>query len=424
MATTQYQRFDEAERGMKKNDKIKTICGSFFVGAISATLIFWGISELAKKDQASSAAAACDSSYIVEPTTEQSDALSDIHDVFANTTWMSTPLSDMDQDRVRDAFDAFDEDGDGEWCYDEFVTYKSFLSNHSSLFYTIDVDNDTIVSNRELVAYFLNVGGVSKYILVQKLQNRVLYTYGLDERNASSKSQRFHEYVADIIFQNFDSYGKGYFNLTDFQYMFYNRSWTYFDRNDDDMVSFDEFIESQYHQSNIGNPSGAFMLFRNTIRGNQTYQTQDGETRTAKIYSVRDYDHHDVAQLNLTVCPTTEYSAITDTVMNRRRLSCLWDSLDCAMNGVESAASCSTAIAADGVAIPDDLECGGKLIEMGSSCYDAWDDCFGSDSSSGSSGSSGSYSNYGDSGYYGSSYSSYGGSSGYSSSYYGGSYYY
>ena len=235
--------------------------------------------------------------------------------------------------------------------------------------------------------------------------------------------------VADIIFQNFDNYGKGYFNLTDFQYLFYNRSFRYFDRNDDNMVSFDEFLESQFHQSNIDQPSGAFKLFRNTLRGNQTYKTKDGETKQADLYIKNDYDHTDIAALNLTVCPVTEYSgnlAINDAVVSggrRRRLSCLWDSVDCGMNAAESGASCGTAVAADGVAIPDDIECGGKLIELGTSCYDAWESCFGSDddSSSGSSGSS--FNNYGDD-YYGSGSSGFSNydSSGYSGSEFSGGY--
>lgn len=61
------------------------------------------------------------------------------------------------------------------------------------MFDTIDVDNDTIVSIREFVAYLTNFGGVSKFILNRKMQNHVLYKYGHDETNATRKSQLFYE---------------------------------------------------------------------------------------------------------------------------------------------------------------------------------------------------------------------------------------
>eukprot|EP00486_Rosalina_sp_Unknown_P008263 CAMPEP_0201592764 /NCGR_PEP_ID=MMETSP0190_2-20130828/190567_1 /ASSEMBLY_ACC=CAM_ASM_000263 /TAXON_ID=37353 /ORGANISM="Rosalina sp." /LENGTH=475 /DNA_ID=CAMNT_0048051681 /DNA_START=55 /DNA_END=1479 /DNA_ORIENTATION=- len=467
---TNYQQFGDAERGMKKNERVKTVCGAFLIGALTASLITWGAMELSNKDSSSSTSCT-NKSYLTqpEPTTEQADALSDIHDIFANSTWISSPMSDDDKSKAQDAYDIFDEDEDGTWSYDEFVTYKSLLANHTTFFDTIDVDNDTIVSIREFVGYFRNIGGVGKYILNRKFEDRVKYSYGLDETNITAKSQLFHEYVVDIIFQNFDGNGKGYFNLTDFQYMFYNRSFRYFDRDDDNMVSFNEFLESQFHQSNIdkpsetfklfrntlrGNttyiskdgttkqaplyiqndydhtdtaaifritissknidkPSETFKLFRNTLRGNTTYISKDGTTKQAPLYTKNDYDHTDTAALNLSVCPI---AGKPETAINyaenfavvsggRRRLSCLWDSLDCGVTGVETAASCGTAIAGDGAVIPDDIECGGKVVELGSSCYDAWNSCFGSsdDSSSGSSGSS-SYSSYGEDSSYSSGY--------------------
>mmetsp|Transcript_51206 Transcript_51206/g.46008 ORF Transcript_51206/g.46008 Transcript_51206/m.46008 type:complete len:422 (-) Transcript_51206:88-1353(-) len=411
---TNYQQFGDAERGMKKNERVKTVCGAFLIGALTASLITWGAMELSNKDSSSSTSCT-NKSYLTqpEPTTEQADALSDIHDIFANSTWISSPMSDDDKSKAQDAYDIFDEDEDGTWSYDEFVTYKSLLANHTTFFDTIDVDNDTIVSIREFVGYFRNIGGVGKYILNRKFEDRVKYSYGLDETNITVKSQLFHEYVVDIIFQNFDGNGKGYFNLTDFQYMFYNRSFRYFDRDDDNMVSFNEFLESQFHQSNIDKPSETFKLFRNTLRGNTTYISKDGTTKQAPLYTKNDYDHTDTAALNLSVCPI---AGKPDTAINyaenfavvsggRRRLSCLWDSLDCGVTGVETAASCGTAIAGDGAVIPDDIECGGKVVELGSSCYDAWNSCFGSsdDSSSGSSGSS-SYSSYGEDSSYSSGY--------------------
>ena len=102
-------------------------------------------------------------------------------------------MSDDDKSTVQDAYNVFDEDQDGTWSYDEFIVYKSLLANHTTFFNTIDVDNDTIVSIRELIGYFRNIGGVAKYILNRKFENRVLYTYNLDERNITNKSQLFHE---------------------------------------------------------------------------------------------------------------------------------------------------------------------------------------------------------------------------------------
>ena len=196
-------------------------------------------------------------------------------------------------------------------------------------------------------------------------------------------------------------------------FRFYNNSFRRFDENGDNVISFNEFMEGLYHQSTINNPSKGFKLFKNTMYGQQMYKDKDGNVQKAELYVFNDYDHNDVAAINLShICPLTEYAG--DTSINfavnantkeriRRRLSCVSSGLSCAGSGVEAGMDCAEAVGQDGLDPVSDVECGGSVVEAGSDCYDAYEDCTSDDDDS-----TGSYSNY---------------DSDYSSGYYSGGYY-
>eukprot|EP01084_Bolivina_argentea_P120627 213828_1 len=407
-----YHQFDAAEKRIKKQEKIKTALIAFVIGSLLSILIFWGIQTVINKDNKSSTSCNFKSTnYISQPTNKQSDALSDIHQIFFNTTWRSQTMNNDDKDTIQDAYDTFDDDNDGKWSYYEFITYQSFLSNYTIFFNIIDTDNDSIVSIRELVAHFLNVGGVGKFILNNQMENRVYDRYGLDERNISRKSKKFNQYIANIWFADFDKYGKGYFNLTDFQYMFYNRSFKRFDDNKDNFISFSEFFDFQFHESRINKPSAAFLLFKNTLIGNISYADNNGKIEIAQLYKLKAYDHMDVSNINFSVsCPITEYNGntvINDAVINRRRLSCVGSGLACAGGALATGASCTAGeVASFGT---DTAICAGSAVGTAGACYDAYGDCFGSDDSSSNTGSSssGSYSDYSSAASYGGYYGGY-----------------
>eukprot|EP01083_Nonionella_stella_P265672 899687_1 len=106
-----YHQFDAAEKRIKKQEKIKTALIAFIIGSLLSILIFWAIQTIINKDNKSSTACK-NTNYITQPTNKQSNALSDIHQIFFNTTWRSKTMNNNDKNTIQDAYDTFDDNND------------------------------------------------------------------------------------------------------------------------------------------------------------------------------------------------------------------------------------------------------------------------------------------------------------------------
>ena len=73
---TEYQRFDVAERGLKKNEKMKAMVGAFVVGAALSAFSVWGIMTIANNSNNIQTSSLCATNDVIAPTAAQSDALS------------------------------------------------------------------------------------------------------------------------------------------------------------------------------------------------------------------------------------------------------------------------------------------------------------------------------------------------------------
>eukprot|EP01084_Bolivina_argentea_P023672 44203_1 len=378
---TQYAPMDISTANAVRKDNIRRrVSVAFLLGFLLSTLLY-GIGVTIYVQSENSNKINCPSNYVATSTTTCSDehknAINEIHSILSNSTLISSTMSENDKVKAENAYNTFDENNDGLLSYNEYLSYEQCLSNHSTSFNIIDYDNDGIISNRELVSYLMNIQGTSKDIMTITLDNHINNIYGFDEginaNNTQIRSQQYHEYIADIWFQMYDKERKGYINFTDWQYTRYNQSFISFDSNNDNMISFDEFLEGQFHLSKTNNASRAFKLFSSTI-------TSSDVNVQNNLHYVGDYGYDDIKELNLTVCHNNHIDirtnpAVIDTKINRRRLfwDCVWDAAECGYDVVDAGTECTAGeVLTDGI---DTLICAGSIVEVCHSCYEMYTSC-------------------------------------------------
>eukprot|EP01084_Bolivina_argentea_P051859 95346_1 len=155
--------------------------------------------------------------------------------------------SNLEDTSIRDSYDTFDQDNDGEWSPTEFRAYHDCTLNHSALFDNMDYNNDDIVSFREMVSHFMNIKGIVKELYVNTTGPALndLYNFSMDEPD-----QSWHERVADMFFTQFDKTNEGYIKRWKFVNGLRFISFEQYDTDSNGGISYTEFKNRDLTEAN------------------------------------------------------------------------------------------------------------------------------------------------------------------------------
>ena len=104
--------------------------------------------------------------------------------------------------KIRNAFNAYDGNNDDKWDKQTFIKYYTEISFQDELFDAMDINNDSLLSYKEMVLYLLNIKdqAIIQTILVPVFDKEIENVY---QANISTNSQLYWEYVAELFFDSF-----------------------------------------------------------------------------------------------------------------------------------------------------------------------------------------------------------------------------
>eukprot|EP01083_Nonionella_stella_P281308 957172_1 len=149
-----------------------------------------------------------------------------VHDDTANITDHT--------DETQKIFNTFDDNEDGVWDSDEFYDHFILGAGSESVFNAIDTDGDEILSWEEIAT------SISKLSLSQSYIESVrdMYNYTFD-----ASDPMLNHYAANVYLDKYNIGAFGYITKADFYEFRSNESFHFTDTNDDNVISFDEFVE-------------------------------------------------------------------------------------------------------------------------------------------------------------------------------------
>eukprot|EP01083_Nonionella_stella_P182172 654659_1 len=149
-----------------------------------------------------------------------------VHDDTANITDHT--------DETQKIFNTFDDNEDGVWDSDEFYDHFILGLASESVFNDIDTDGDDILSWKEIAA------SISTHTLSQSYIQSVrdMYNYTFD-----ATDPMLNHYAANVYLDHYNIGEFGYITKSHFYAFRSNESFDYTDSNDDNVISFDEFVE-------------------------------------------------------------------------------------------------------------------------------------------------------------------------------------
>eukprot|EP01083_Nonionella_stella_P308169 1086100_1 len=169
--------------------------------------------------------------HAYETKTEAVDAQTNliydiVHDDTANIT--------DHVDETHKIFNTFDDNDDGVWDSDEFLEHFLLGVASDSVFDAIDADDDDILSWKEIVAS-IGINGLSQSYIESV---RDMYNYTFD-----ASDPMLNQYAANVYLGKYNVDEFGYLTKSRFYGARSNESFDYSDTNDDNVISFDEFVE-------------------------------------------------------------------------------------------------------------------------------------------------------------------------------------
>ena len=159
-------------------------------------------------------------------------------------------LSADDENSVYQSFKVFDGDNNNYLDRDEYDEFFQTISQNDRLFELIDIDEDGVISFREMVSYLTAVYNSATLTTREALENE-LFEAAEEFYDIVAEDETLDvlmEYSAALMFSSYDSFYKGYLTYQDFVTPEYGSDF-YFeaaDVNDDNCIDFNEFLDAQF----------------------------------------------------------------------------------------------------------------------------------------------------------------------------------
>jgi len=218
-------------------------------------------------------------------------------------------FTDSDLNLFDKAFNTFDYNRDGFLNQTEFNEYNSIQISHGKTYDVIDVDNDTILSYPEVVAY-LSEMVKNEYLFNTYLKDNVImlvkYNYNY---NISDSDPLFIEYAAmSMYFDAFDIDSNGYIRFNEYLLVLSKADFDLADKDLDGKLNKDEFFHVLY-----GNGDHSFRgLFQNLFEHDGT---ESLNKFTESVNSIT-LTMEQVENVQINLCPIK-----STNVAQRRRLA-------------------------------------------------------------------------------------------------------
>jgi Ca2+-binding EF-hand superfamily protein len=239
------------------------------------------------------------------------------------------------KNRYRRLFLMVDQDHDGFLSSAEFTVYYTLLRENDGDFDMMDIDKDSIISFREIVATLKAFDGLydeenSALNVISQLAFTVQLEY---HYNYTRDDDLWYEYAADTYFEEFDDHYRGYISRADYFGNMAENEFEAYDVDQNGVLNMDEFLD---------------MAFSESIIATTIARANEMQNRQARLQSAGSTMLHltddDLAGISLQMCPNViqpiDLRAMLRRLLSTSCLMCIGMIGTCAVAALAAALCC------------------------------------------------------------------------------------